>query len=118
MTRITKIAVSIKYGESINSIIEGLKEIAKQYDNATLDDNNGDELTFKTNTGFNEEEVIQTVREAAKTKRHAIVIVSEHVTDINALTKSINDKTYAPVFNKRNYKFLGGINNGNEINNS
>lgn len=37
---------------------------------------------------------------------------------IDAILKSINDKTYAPVFNKRNYKFLGGINNGNEINNS
>ena len=36
---------------------------------------------------------MQTVREAARSKRHAIVVVSEHVTDINALTKAINDKT-------------------------
>lgn len=53
----------------------------------------GAEVVVCAETGYNEEEVVQTVREAARSKRHAIVVVSEHVTDINALTKAINDKT-------------------------
>lgn len=53
----------------------------------------GAEVVVCAETGYNPDEVIQVVREAAKTKRHAIVIVSEHVTDINELTKAINEKT-------------------------
>ncbi len=53
----------------------------------------GAEVVVCAETGYNKEEVIQVVREAAKSKRHAIVIVSEHVTDINELTKAINEST-------------------------
>ena len=37
---------------------------------------------------------------------------------IDAILRAIKDKTYAPVFQKRNFKFLGDINNEDKINNS
>ena len=53
----------------------------------------GAEIVICAETGFNEEEVIKTVCEAAKSKRHCIIIVSEHTIDIAALEKAINERT-------------------------
>ncbi len=53
----------------------------------------GAEVVICAETGFNLEETVNIVNEAAKSKRHCIIIVSEHVTDINALEQAINDQT-------------------------
>lgn len=53
----------------------------------------GAEIVICAETGFDEEEVIKTVCEAAKSKRHCIIIVSEHTIDLAALEKSINERT-------------------------
>lgn len=53
----------------------------------------GAEVVVCKETGYDEEEIIRTVTDAARTKRHAIVIVSEHTVDIASLTQTINDRT-------------------------
>ena len=53
----------------------------------------GAEVVITSETGYNPNELVETICEAAKTKRHAIVIVTEKVTDIEQLAKLISDKT-------------------------
>ena len=53
----------------------------------------GAEIVICAETGYNEEEVIKTVCEAAKTKRHCIIIVSEHTLDLADLENKINERT-------------------------
>lgn len=53
----------------------------------------GAEVVICAETGYNEEEVVKTVCEAAKSKRHCIVIVSEHTLDLSELEKTINERT-------------------------
>ncbi len=53
----------------------------------------GAEVVICKETGYNEQEVIDAICEAAKTKRHAIIILAEKVTDINEMAKVITDKT-------------------------
>lgn len=53
----------------------------------------GAEVVICAETGYNKEEVLKTVTEAAKSKRHCIVIVSEHTLDIEQLEKDITDNT-------------------------
>jgi len=53
----------------------------------------GAEVVACRETGYNEEEIIQTIRNASKTKRHAIVIVTEHLTDVYNLEKLITENT-------------------------
>lgn len=43
--------------------------------------------------GYNEEEIIETIREASKTKRHAIVIISENLTNVEKLARTISATT-------------------------
>lgn len=45
-------------------------------------------------TGLNEEELFKTVREvAASGKRHCIIVITEHVCDVNALAKKVEAET-------------------------
>ena len=53
----------------------------------------GAELVITSETGYNEEEIIEVICEAAKTKRHCIVILAEKVTDVSQLAKLITAKT-------------------------
>ena len=53
----------------------------------------GAEMVITSETGYNPDELVDIICEAAKTKRHAIVLVAERVTDINEMTKLITDKT-------------------------
>ncbi len=53
----------------------------------------GAELVITSETGYNPEEFVETICEAAKTKRHAIVIVAEKVGDVNEMAKMITAKT-------------------------
>lgn len=53
----------------------------------------GAEVVVTPEKGYDEEEVVSIVCDAARVKRHAIVIVSEHVTDVNAMEKVINERT-------------------------
>jgi len=43
--------------------------------------------------GYDEEDIIQTIRDASKTKRHAIVIITEHLTDVGKLAETITENT-------------------------
>lgn len=53
----------------------------------------GAELVVTSETGYNEEEIIETINQAAKTKRHAIVIIAEKVTNIQDLAQTITART-------------------------
>ena len=53
----------------------------------------GAEFVITSETGYNEEELIESICNAAKTKRHAIVIVAEKVTNVQELAKLITAKT-------------------------
>lgn len=53
----------------------------------------GAEMVITSETGYNPDELVEVICEAAKTKRHAIVLVSEHVTDINEMAQLITAKT-------------------------
>lgn len=53
----------------------------------------GAELVITSETGYSEEELVETICAAAKTKRHAIVIVAEKVTNIDEMAKLITSKT-------------------------
>ncbi len=43
--------------------------------------------------GYHEDEIIETIREAAKTKRHAIVIITENLTNVDKLARTITANT-------------------------
>ncbi|MDD3191411.1 MAG: 6-phosphofructokinase [Bacilli bacterium] len=43
--------------------------------------------------GYDEQDIIETIRNASKSKRHAIVIITEHLTDVNHLAKVITENT-------------------------
>lgn len=53
----------------------------------------GAELVITSETGYNEKELVDTICEAAKSKKHAIVIVAEKVVDVEELAKLITAKT-------------------------
>lgn len=54
----------------------------------------GAEFTIVPEKGFNEESLIQTVAEdVAAGKKHSIIAITEHVTDVNALAKRIEART-------------------------
>ena len=53
----------------------------------------GAEVVITNETGYNEEEVIEIIRNASKVKRHAIVIIAEKMMDVNELVKVISEKT-------------------------
>ncbi len=54
----------------------------------------GSEIVITPETGYDEEEVVQSVEQAFRdNKRHAIVVVTERLTDVGALAKKIEDKT-------------------------
>ena len=53
----------------------------------------GAELVITSETGYNEEEIIEVICEAAKTKRHCIVILAEKVTNVSELANLITAKT-------------------------
>lgn len=54
----------------------------------------GAEFTIVPEKGFNEENLIQTVAEdVASGKKHSIIAITEHVTDVNALAKRIEART-------------------------
>ena len=53
----------------------------------------GAEVCICKETGFNKEEVLQTIRNAAKSKRHAIVILAENMIPIDDLAKLITENT-------------------------
>ena len=53
----------------------------------------GAEFVITAETGYNEETLIKTIEKAAESKRHAIVVVAEHMVDVNKLSKLITDRT-------------------------
>lgn len=53
----------------------------------------GAEIVISKETGYNEEEVIETIRNASKSKRHAIIIVAENLIDVNHLAQVITENT-------------------------
>lgn len=53
----------------------------------------GAEVVICEETGYDEEEIVNTIRDAARFKRHAIVIVSENFIDIKHLEQRLNDDT-------------------------
>ncbi len=54
----------------------------------------GAEMIITSSTGFNEEEVIATLKKSkASDKKHAIVVITEHITDVNTLAKHIEEAT-------------------------
>jgi len=53
----------------------------------------GAEVVICEETGYNEEEIIKIIQDAARVKKHAIVIVSENFIDIKHLEKVLNDRT-------------------------
>ena len=53
----------------------------------------GAEVVISKETGYNEEEVLSIIRKASLVKKHAIVIVAEHLVDVNELAKTISENT-------------------------
>lgn len=54
----------------------------------------GCDLIINSETGYNEEEVLDYVFKAKKqNRRHLLIIITEHVTDVKALAKTIEEKT-------------------------
>ncbi len=54
----------------------------------------GSEIVITPETGYDEDEVVQSVEKAFReNKRHAIVVVTERLTDVSALAKKIEEKT-------------------------
>lgn len=53
----------------------------------------GAEYVASKEIGYNEEEIIEVIRQASRVKRHAIVIVTEHLIDVNHLAKVITEQT-------------------------
>ncbi|MFA6842998.1 MAG: ATP-dependent 6-phosphofructokinase, partial [Bacilli bacterium] len=53
----------------------------------------GAEMVVTKETGYNPEDIIANVQLAARTKRHAIVIISEHICDVRELSELLNKET-------------------------
>lgn len=54
----------------------------------------GAEMIVTSESGYDEEEIIATLkRSKASDKKHAIVVITEHITDVNALAKRIEEAT-------------------------
>lgn len=53
----------------------------------------GAEVVITKETGYNEEEILETIKNASRVKRHAIVIVAERMIDVNELAKTITANT-------------------------
>lgn len=54
----------------------------------------GAEMVITAETGFDEAEVIETLRRSkASDKKHAIVVITEHTTDVDALAKNVEAAT-------------------------
>lgn len=54
----------------------------------------GAEMIITSETGFDEDEVIKTLKKSkASDKKHAIVVITEHITDVHALAKRIEEAT-------------------------
>ena len=54
----------------------------------------GAEMIVTSEIGYDEEEIIATLkRSKASDKKHAIVVITEHITDVNALAKRIEEAT-------------------------
>mgnify|MGYP000335097803 FL=1 len=54
----------------------------------------GAEMIVTSESGFDEEEVIETLkRSKASDKKHALVVITEHITDVNELAKKIEAET-------------------------
>lgn len=53
----------------------------------------GAEYVASKEIGYNEDEIVETIKNASRSKRHAIVIITENLTDIDHLAKVITEKT-------------------------
>lgn len=54
----------------------------------------GAEMIITSETGFDEADVIETLKKSkASDKKHAIVVITEHITDVHALAKRIEEAT-------------------------
>ena len=53
----------------------------------------GAEVVLSKETGYDEEKTIELIRDASKSKRHAIIIVTENLIDVNALANLITENT-------------------------
>ena len=53
----------------------------------------GAECVICKETGYDIQEILDNVNKAAKSKNHAIIIVAEHMVDVNELEKIISEKT-------------------------
>lgn len=53
----------------------------------------GAEVVACKETGYNEDDIIETIRSASKTKRHAIVIITENLCNVSELAQKITEKT-------------------------
>lgn len=53
----------------------------------------GAEAVITKETGYNEDEVVEIIRNASKVKRHAIIIIAEKMMDVNDLVRVISEKT-------------------------
>lgn len=54
----------------------------------------GAEMIVTSESGFDEEEVIETLkRSKASDKKHALVVITEHITDVNQLAKRVEEAT-------------------------
>lgn len=68
----------------------------------------GAEVCICRETGYDENAVIANINEAAQSKKHAIIIVAEHMLDVNQLAQVITDNT--PF--KANATILGHVQRG------
>ena len=53
----------------------------------------GAEYVASREIGYDEDDIVETIKNASRSKRHAIVIITEHLTDIDYLAKVITEKT-------------------------
>ena len=54
----------------------------------------GAEMIITSESGFNEEELIETLKQSKKqSKNHAIVVITEHITDVFELAKRVEEAT-------------------------
>ena len=54
----------------------------------------GAEMIVTSESGFDEEEVIETLkRSKASDKKHALVVITEHITDVHELAKRVEEAT-------------------------
>lgn len=54
----------------------------------------GAEMIVTSESGYNEEEIIETLKKSkASDKKHAIVVITEHITDVHALAKRVEAAT-------------------------